>query len=80
MLTRRGQWRTLAGTLFALALGVGLFGWRMEVEVGGRTYTYGPHGDISVQEFYEMQKRGILQPPRKLTLAFIFRILNPLPA
>ena len=36
MLTRRGQWRTLAGTLFALALGVGLFGLSKDVESARR--------------------------------------------
>lgn len=30
----------------------------MEVEIGGRTYTYGPHGNISVDAFYQLQKAG----------------------
>ena len=30
----------------------------MNVEIGGRIYTYGPQGDLSVQAFYQMQKTG----------------------
>ncbi len=30
----------------------------MEVEIGGHAYTYGPHGNISVRAFYDMQKAG----------------------
>lgn len=30
----------------------------MQIEIGGREYTYGPSGDISVEEFYRLQKDG----------------------
>lgn len=30
----------------------------MEIGLGGRTYTYGPGGDISVEEFYAAQRAG----------------------
>ena len=30
----------------------------MQVEIGGREYTYGPDGNISVEEFYALQKAG----------------------
>lgn len=36
MLTRRGLWRSLAGALFVLALGVGLFGLSQEIEAAHR--------------------------------------------
>jgi len=30
----------------------------MEVEIDGRSYTYGPGGDLTVQEFYTLQREG----------------------
>lgn len=30
----------------------------MQIEIGGREYTYGPSGDIYVEEFYRLQKDG----------------------
>jgi len=29
----------------------------MEVEMGGKNYVYGPGGDLTVQEFYTLQRR-----------------------
>lgn len=30
----------------------------MEVEIGGMCYTYGPNGNLSVRQFYQMQREG----------------------
>lgn len=30
----------------------------MEVEINGRTYTYGPGGDLTIPQFYRMQREG----------------------
>ena len=30
----------------------------MQVEIGGREYTYGPDGTIAVEDFYALQKAG----------------------
>lgn len=30
----------------------------MQVEIGGQEYTYGPNGNISVKEFYQLQRNG----------------------
>lgn len=30
----------------------------MQVEIGGRSYLYGPGGDITVEQFYALQKQG----------------------
>ncbi|HHU02915.1 MAG: DegV family protein [Christensenellales bacterium] len=30
----------------------------MEVEIGGKNYSYGPKGDISIEEFYRLQRKG----------------------
>ena len=30
----------------------------MQVEICGRNYTYGPGGDLSISEFYKMQREG----------------------
>ncbi|MGI5912662.1 MAG: DegV family protein [Syntrophomonadaceae bacterium] len=49
----------------------------MEVEIGGRTYTYGPHGDISVQEFYEMQKAGNFATTSQINPSIYFSYFEP---
>ena len=49
----------------------------MNVTIGGCTYTYGLHGDISVQEFYQMQKAGNFATTSQINPNTYLGILNP---
>lgn len=49
----------------------------MDVTIGGRTYTYGPHGDISVPDFYQMQKAGNFATTSQINPNTYFRYFEP---
>lgn len=49
----------------------------MEVEIGGRIYHYGPNGDISVREFYEMQRVGKYATTSQINPSTYFEHFEP---
>lgn len=49
----------------------------MEVKIGGRVYQYGPHGDISVQEFYQLQKAGNFASTSQINPSTYFEAFEP---
>ena len=49
----------------------------MQVEIGGREYTYGPHGTISAEEFYALQKAGNFAATSQINPAVYFECFEP---
>lgn len=49
----------------------------MQVEIGGREFSYGPHGDISAEEFYELQKTGNFAFTSQINPLVYFRAFEP---
>lgn len=49
----------------------------MKVEIGGHSYTYGPHQDISVQEFYQMQRAGNFASTSQISPYTYFEYFEP---
>lgn len=47
----------------------------MQVEIGGKGYTYGPNGSISVEEFYALQKAGNYASTSQITPIQILSVL-----
>lgn len=39
----------------------------MQVELGGESFTYGPGGSLTVEQFYARQRAGSLPAPRRST-------------
>ncbi|MDO4343764.1 MAG: DegV family protein [Eubacteriales bacterium] len=49
----------------------------MEVEIGGKTYSYAPDGDISPHEFYELQKAGNFASTSQINSDIYFKNFEP---
>lgn len=49
----------------------------MQVEIGGSEYTYGPNGDISVQEFYRLQRSGNFAQTSQISPAEYLKCFEP---
>ena len=49
----------------------------MQVEVGGKEYTYGPDGTISVRSFYDLQKAGNDTSTSQITPIQYFQSFEP---
>ena len=49
----------------------------MEVEIGGKNYSYGPNGDISAEEFYRLQRKGNYAKTSQINPTVYFEIFEP---
>lgn len=49
----------------------------MEVEIGGKVYTYAPDGDISPHEFYESQRAGNFASTSQINPDIYFKNFEP---
>ena len=49
----------------------------MQVEIGGSEYTYGPSGNISVQEFYQLQRNGNFARTSQINPTVYFEHFEP---
>lgn len=49
----------------------------MQVEISGSTYTYGPDGNISVREFYQLQRSGGFAQTSQVNPAVYFDCFEP---
>lgn len=49
----------------------------MEVEIGGHGYTYGPAGDLSVSEFYALQRGGAFASTSQISPGTYFESFEP---
>lgn len=49
----------------------------MQMEIGGSEYTYGPNGNISVKEFYQLQRSGNFATTSQINPAVYFEYFEP---
>lgn len=49
----------------------------MQVEIGGREFSYGPHGDITAAEFYELQRAGNFASTSQINPLVYFQSFEP---
>ncbi len=49
----------------------------MQVEIDGREYTYGPNGNISVKEFYQLQRNGKFAATSQVNPHVYFEYFEP---